>query len=134
MSSRSIIAMLSLFLAAAGCAQVKALFAPAKPPPPQAVPAQPERREPPARLSPQVSSGQEERLLDEATSKIQGAERTLLSIDERKLTSDQQETYQTIQSFLTQARAALSRKDFPRAINLSQKAQVLSDELSQTKR
>ena len=68
--------------------------------------------------------------MDEATSKIQGAERTLLSIDERKLTSDQQETFHTIQSFLTQAKAALSRKDFPRAINLAQKAQVLSDELS----
>ena len=133
MSSRPIIAILSVLLAA-GCAQVKALFTPAKPPPPQAVPAQPERREPPARLSPQVSSDQEERLLNEATSKIQGAERTLLSIDERKLTSDQQETYQTIQGFLTQARAALSRKDFPRAINLAQKAQTLSDELSPTKR
>ena len=72
--------------------------------------------------------------MDEATSKIQGAERTLLSIDERKLTSDQQETFHTIQSFLAQAKAALSRKDFPKAINLAQKAQVLSDELSRDPR
>ncbi len=131
MSSRAIIAILSLLLAA-GCAHVKKVFTPTKPPPTQPAPGQPERREPPARLSPQVSSGQEERLLDEATSKIQGTERTLLLIDNRKLTPDQQETYQTIQSFLTQAKAALSRKDFPQAINLAQKAQVLSDELSRT--
>ncbi len=128
MSSRAIIAMLSFFIAA-GCAQVKDIFTPTKPPPPQ-----PERREPPARLSPQVTSAQEQRLLDEATSKIQGAERTLLFIDERKLVSDQQETYQTIKSFLAQAKAALFRKDFPQAINLAQKAQVLSDELSKTQR
>ena len=72
--------------------------------------------------------------MDEATSKIQGAERTLLSIDERNLTSDQQETFHTIQSFLTEAKAALIWKDFPRAVNLAQKAQVLSDELSRARR
>jgi hypothetical protein len=134
MRSRAIIPILSLVLAA-GCTQLKDVFTPAKPPPPSPPkPAQPERREPPPRLSPQVSSDQEKRLMDEATSKIQGAERTLLSIDERKLTSDQQETFHTIQSFLTQAKAALSRKDFPKAINLAQKAQVLSDELSRAPR
>ena len=134
MGLRAIIPILSLVLAA-GCTQLKDVFTPAKPPPPSLPrPAQPERREPPPRLSPQVSSDQEERLIDEATSKIHGAERTLLSIDERKLTFDQQETFQTIQSFLTQAKAALSRKDFLKAINLAQKAQVLSDELSQAPR
>jgi hypothetical protein len=134
MRSRAIIPILSLVLAA-GCTQLKDVFTPAKPPPPSPPkPAQPERREPPPRLSPQVSSDQEEQLVDEATSKIQGAERTLLSIDERKLTSDQQETFHTIQSFLTEAKAALFRKDFPRAINLAQKAQVLSDELSRAPR
>ena len=134
MRSRAIIPILSLVLAA-GCAQLKDVFTPAKPPPPSLPrPTQPERREPPPRLSPQVSSDQEERLTDEAASKIEGAERTLLSIDERRLTSDQQETFHTIQSFLTEAKAALSRKDFPRAINLAQKAHVLSDELSRAPR
>ncbi len=133
MDSRPIIAILGVLLVA-GCTQLREIFAPAKPPPPQSVPARPGRLEPPARLSPQVSSGQEERLLDEANSKIQGAERTLLLIDERNLTSDQQETYHTVQSFLAQAKTAVSRKDFPLAINLSQKAQILSDELSQAKR
>lgn len=61
---------------------------------------------------------------------IQGAERTLLSIDQRKLKADQSETYQTIQSFLAQARKAAMNKDFQQAMNLAQKAHVLSDELS----
>lgn len=134
MGSRAIIPILSLVLAA-GCTQLKDVFTPSKPPPPSLPrPAQPERREPPPRLSPQVSSDQEERLMNEATSKIQGAERTLLSIDERNLTSDQQETFHAIQTFLTEARAALTQKDFPRAINLAQKAQVLSEELSRAHR
>lgn len=130
MAWRTIITTLSLLLAA-GCAQITELFTPAKPPP---SPPGPERREPPPRLSPQVSSDQEGRLMDEANALIQGAERTLLSIDERHLGADEHETYQTIHSFLTQARAALSRKDFPRALNLAKKAQILSDELSRTPR
>ncbi len=132
MAWRTIITILS-FLLAAGCAQITELFTPAKPLPPPG-PAQPERREPPPRLSPQVSSDQEGRLMDEANALIQGAERTLLSIDERHLRTDEHETYQTIHSFLTQAKAALSRKDFPRALNLAKKAQILSDELSRTPR
>lgn len=61
---------------------------------------------------------------------VQGVERTLLSIDQQKLKTDQSETYHTIQSFLTQAREAVTNKDFQQAMNLAQKAQVLSDELS----
>lgn len=65
---------------------------------------------------------------------IQRVERTLLSIDQQKLKADQSETYQTIQSFLTQARKAVTNKDFQQAINLAQKAHVLSDELSNVAR
>ncbi len=72
--------------------------------------------------------------MDEANKKIQGAEQNLLSIDPQKLAADQQDTYQIIHSFLIQASAALSRKDFPRALNLAQKAQILSDELSRALR
>ncbi len=126
--------VLGLLFFAAGCAQVKALVSPPKTPAPLPRPAQPERREPPPLLAPQVSTDQEERLVDETNATIQQTERTLQSIDERKLPPDQQETYQTIHSFLAQARAAISRKDFPRAINLAQKARILSDELSQTAR
>jgi flagellin-specific chaperone FliS len=61
---------------------------------------------------------------------IEGVERTLLSIDQQRLKTDQSETYHTIQSFLTQAREAVTNKDFQQAMNLVQKAQVLSNELS----
>ncbi|PTL35570.1 hypothetical protein CLG94_07260 [Candidatus Methylomirabilis limnetica] len=63
-----------------------------------------------------------------------GVERTLLSIDRQKLKADQWETYQTIHSFLTQAREALTSKDFQQATNLVQKARVLSSELSKAVR
>ena len=133
MARPTLIAVLSLFLAT-GCAQIQSIFTPTPPPPRPPRPAQPERREPPPLLSPQVSPEQEGKLVDEANAKIQGAERTLQSIDTGKLANDQQETYQTIHSFLSQAREALSRKDFPQALNLAQKAQILSSELSKALR
>ena len=128
-----LIAVLSLLLAT-GCAQIQSIFTPTPPPPRPPRPAQPERREPPPLLSPQVSPELEGKLVDEANAKIQGAERTLQSIDTGKLANDQQETYQTIHSFLSQAREALAQKDFPQALNLAQKAQILSSELSKALR
>ena len=133
MAKPTLIAVLSLLLVT-GCAQIQSIFAPTPPPSRPPRPAQPERREPPPLLSPQVSPEQEGRLTDEANAKIEGAERTLLSIDTGKLANDQQETYQTIHSFLSQAREALARKDFPQALNLAQKAQILSSELSKALR
>jgi len=133
MARPTLIAVLSLLLVT-GCAQIQSIFAPTPPPSRPPRPAQPERREPPPLLSPQVSPEQEGRLTDEANAKIEGAERTLLSIDTGKLANDQQETYQTIHSFLSQAREALARKDFPQALNLAQKAQILSSELSKALR
>jgi len=133
MARPTLIAVLSLLLAT-GCAQTQSIFAPTPPPPRSPRPAQPDRREPPPLLSPQVSPELEGKLVDEANAKIQGAERTLQSIDTGKLANDQQETYQTIHSFLSQAKEALSRKDFPQALNLAQKAQILSNELSKTLR
>jgi uncharacterized protein with von Willebrand factor type A (vWA) domain len=81
-----------------------------------------------------MSSDREARLSEEVHAMIQRVERTLLSIDQQKLKADQSETYQTIQSFLTQARKAVTNKDFQQAINLAQKAHVLSDELSNVAR
>ena len=134
MARPTLIAVLSLLLVT-GCAQIQSIFAPSPRPLPRPPrPAQPERREPPPLLSPQVSPELEGKLVDEANAKIQGAERTLLSIDTGKLANDQQETYQTIHSFLSQAREALARKDFPQALNLAQKAQILSSELSKALR
>ncbi len=124
----------AILLVGASCAQVKKIFTPAALPPPR--PGLPERREPPAPplLSPQVATDQEERLIEEAYKRIEVAERNLQSIDARKLAADQEETYQTIHSFVNQARAALTLKDLPRALNLAQKAHILSDELSKAVR
>ena len=128
MASWTIITLLSLFLAA-GCAEIKAVFTPTP------SPRLPARQEPPTpRLSPQVSSDRETQLTEEVNAMSRGVERTLLSIDRQKLKADQWETYQTIHSFLTQAREALTSKDFQQAMNLVQKAHVLSDELSKAVR
>ena len=140
MVSRTIVTLLSLILAA-GCAQLEALLKPTPPlqppmrqgrkeAPPS--PARPEQLEPPPRLSLQIYPDREKPLMEEANTLIHGAHRTLLSIDQRKLNGDQSETYDTIHSFLTQARIALSFKDFPQAMNLAQKARVLSEELHKT--
>lgn len=130
---RTIVAFLCLLLAA-GCAQIKAVFTPIPSPHVPARPASPHIPARPAsptlRLSPQVSSDREIQLTEEVNATIQRVERILLSIDRQKLRSDQWETYQTIHSFLTQAREALATKDLQRAMNLGQKAHVLSDELS----
>lgn len=137
MTSRITVIFLSLILAT-GCAQLQAIFkptprpsAPVRPtrqaPPPTST--HPTRQEPPPRLSPQISSDRERQLTQEVNDTIQGVERILLSIDRQKLRSDQWETYQTVHSFLAQAREALANKDFQQAINLAQKAHVLSDEL-----
>jgi hypothetical protein len=156
MVSRTIVTLLSLILAT-GCAQLEALFKstpPLQPPmrqgrqeaPPQSAqppmrqgrkeappsPARPEQLEPPPRLSLQIYPDREKPLMEEANTLIHGAHRTLLSIDQHKLNGDQSETYDTIHSFLTQARIALSFKDFPQAMNLAQKARVLSEELHKT--
>ncbi len=134
---RTIITLLCLLLVA-GCAQFRGVFKPTPSPPvrqtrpePPSAPVRSMRQEPPTpRLSPLVSSDRETHLTEEINALIRGVERTLLSIDRLKLTADQWETYQTINSFLTQAKEALTTKDFQQAINLAQKAHVLSDELS----
>lgn len=136
-TARVLVILLALILAT-GCAQLNAIFKPSHPAsvpvrparqtPPPALP-RPTHQEPPPRLSPQISSDRERQLTQEVNATIQGAERILLSVDRQKLKSDQWETYQTVQSFLAQAREAMTNKDFQQAMNLAQKAHVLSDEL-----
>lgn len=127
MTTFRIIVMFLYLILTAGCAQLKAVFAPTHPPSGSVRPA---RQEPPPRLAPQVSSDREKQLTEKINTTIQEVERTLLSVDQWKLKADQTETYQTVQSFLVQARKALTDKDFQQAMNLTQKAHVLSDELS----
>lgn len=108
----------------AGCTDLQAIFAP---PPPKAPPVK--REAPPPVLSPQVGREDEDRLRREANSKIQKAEQIVQQVDQKKLAKDQQETFSTIRNFLASAREALSARDFLRATNLAEKAQILAEEL-----
>ncbi|MBI4574510.1 MAG: hypothetical protein HY713_14630 [candidate division NC10 bacterium] len=111
-----------------GCADLKALLAPT-PPPPSAPPVKKAPATPLPVLSPQVGREDEDRLKREASSRIQRAEQIVQQVDQGKLVKEQQETFSTIQSFLAKAKEALSTQDFQRAFNLSDKAQVLAEEL-----
>jgi hypothetical protein len=84
---------------------------------------------PPPVLSPQMGQAEEERQRQETNGKIQKAEQTVQQVDQSKLAKDQQETYATVRSFIGNAREALSARDFVRASNLAEKAQLLADDL-----
>jgi hypothetical protein len=89
---------------------------------------------PPTILSPRVGQEEEDRLKQEAKSRIDGAERLVKQIDQNRLVEGQRGTLLTIQSFLSKAREALSLEDFLRAFNLADKAQILALELVNTLR
>ncbi|HLC21755.1 MAG TPA: hypothetical protein VJM10_06585, partial [Candidatus Methylomirabilis sp.] len=109
-----------------------------QPPPPQ-VPAtpRPAKKEPPLPppppppplLSPQVGQAEADVLRQEAEAKVEGAEQLIKQIDQTKLAKEQEETFLTIQSFLSKAKEAISTEDFLKALNLADKAQVLAQEL-----
>ena len=80
-------------------------------------------------LSLEASQEEEDRLKQEAMSRIDGAERIVKQIDQNSLAEDQRGTFTTLQSFLSKAREALSLEDFLRAFNLADKAQILAQEL-----
>ncbi|MFN3476667.1 MAG: hypothetical protein ACK4Z6_03820 [Candidatus Methylomirabilales bacterium] len=122
-------ALLLAFIVA-GCAPLTAIVAPTPPPAPSKPP--PVKKEPPPVLSPQVGREEEDRLKQEAKAKIEGAEHLVKQIDQKKLAKEQEETFLTIQSFLSKAKEALSLKDFLRAFTLADKAQTLADELFHT--
>jgi hypothetical protein len=110
--------------------------APPPPPPPPArrepsppAPPPPPPPSPPPVLSPQVDHGDEDRLRQEASTRIQKTEQIVAEIGRRRLVKEQQETFSTIRNFLASARDALAVRDFPRASNLADKALVLAEEL-----
>jgi hypothetical protein len=76
-----------------------------------------------------VGQEEEDRLKQEAMSRIDGAERIVKQIDQNSLAEDQRGTFLTLQSFLSKAREALSLEDFLKAFNLADKAQILAQEL-----
>ncbi|HSD51733.1 MAG TPA: hypothetical protein VLG48_10035 [Candidatus Methylomirabilis sp.] len=128
----------------AGCADLERLLSPSPPPEPPAVKGEPSPPpapaaplpptpvappSPPPVLSPQIGRVDEDRLRREASSRIQKTEQLVAQIDQSRLAKEQQETFSTIQNFLTNAKEALAARDFPRASNLADKAQILAEEL-----
>lgn len=134
---RSLYSVILLVVMLGGCAEKKATVIPASPQRPQRPrpvkkepsPVKKEDLPPPTILSPQVGQEEEDRLKQEAKSRIDGAERLVKQIDQDRLVEEQRGTLLTIQSFLSKAREAISLEDFLRAFNLADKAQILAQEL-----
>ena len=97
---------------------------PAPPPPPARV-----IPDPPPVLSPVLSAVDEQKLRADTQRRIEGAAQRLRQIDTAKLASSDQDSLQTVQSFLDKAREALQAQDFQRAFTLADKAYLLADEL-----
>ena len=72
----------------------------------------------------------EQRMRRDAQSRIDGTERLIRDIDRTKLVAQQEESFQTIQSFLSKAKEALSAHDLQRAYTLADKAYLLAGELT----
>jgi hypothetical protein len=127
---RAVALVLLVALALSGCVTIKEVFSPTPSPPPVEPPPPP----PPAVLSPHVGSEQERQLHREAQDRIDRTERLLSQIDPKRLAGQQQESYQTIQSFLAKAKEALYARDVQRALTLADKAHVLAGELTRRNR
>ena len=129
-------AILLLTVILAGCAEKKTAVIPDTPPglpkrrPVKKEPPPVKKESPPSTvLSLEASQEEEDRLKQEAMSRIDGAERIVKQIDQNSLAEDQRGTFLTLQSFLSKAREALSLEDFLRAFNLADKAQIVAQEL-----
>ena len=128
----AIVLALAVAVMLSGCAKLKEIFStPPTPPPPTVEPAP---APPPAVLSPQVGSEQERRLQRDAQDRIDRTERLLTQVDPTRLGGQQQESYQTIQSFLAKAKEALYARDVQRAMTLADKALLLANELTRSQR
>jgi len=92
-------------------------------------PVQPSAIVAPPRISPVLTAADQERLTRLATDQIRVAERNLQTATGRRLNSVQDDLYQKVQGFLSQAHEAIRGNDWVRAQNLAEKAQVLSAEL-----
>jgi hypothetical protein len=77
-----------------------------------------------------LSAVDEQKLRSDTQRRIDGADKRLRQIDTAKLASGDQDSLQTVQSFLEKAREALQAQDFQRAFTLADKAYLLADELA----
>jgi hypothetical protein len=101
-------------------------------PPPPVAPLSPAPVPPPRVLAPQVGGEEEARLSREVRTRLEGAEKAVGLIDQKRLGVPQLETYATIQSFLSKAREAVVARDYQRALTLADKAQTLATDLSRS--
>jgi len=122
---RALAIALVLGLALSGCAKLTEMFST-----PPSHPAEPAPAPPPPVLAPQVGSEEERRLQQDAQNRIDRTERLLIRVDPTRLAGQQQESYETIQSFLAKAKEALYAHDVQRAMTLADKASLLADELT----
>ena len=130
--------LLGALLALSGCAQVQALFAPARRP----APAPPAVTAPPpapaaaapgppiAVLTPQLPTDQERRLRDDAQRKLDETARLIRQLEGRPLRPRDRETLALAQGLLDQGRKALVAEEYERAANLAAKARTLADDLA----
>lgn len=123
------LAFVLIALALTSCTRLKEILAPPTPSAPPSAPAKKEPSRPPAVLSPQLSPAEEDRLRQQADTRIKGTERMVTRIDPKRLAKDQQETLSFIHGFLARGKAALANKEFQQAFNLADKAYVLAEEL-----
>ena len=99
---------------------------PSPPPAPQRVTPEPA----PSVLSPVLSAVDEQKLRADTQQRIDRTTQRLRQIDPTKLASADQDSLQTVQSFLEKAREALQAQDIQRAFTLADKAYLLADELT----
>jgi hypothetical protein len=102
-----------------------------RPAPPAAAPepAPPSPTPAPPQILPALTAADQQRLTRLATDQIRVAERNLQMATGRRLNAVQDDLYQKVQGFLSQAHEAIRVSDWVRAQNLAEKAQVLSTEL-----
>jgi hypothetical protein len=72
-------------------------------------------------------------LRQEVESRLQKTEGLLARLDPQRLGKEQRDTLATIQSFVANAREALSAQDLPRAVTLASKAELLAQDLVKAK-
>jgi hypothetical protein len=116
-------------------------------PPPPATPRPPRRSTPaapepaaepleakpaPPRMAPRLSPAQQVQLQERTWQAISAAEKNLQAVSGRRLSPTQQDIEGKVRTFLAQAREALNTGDWVRALNLAEKAQLLSVELARS--
>ncbi len=101
-------------------------------PTPEPEPEPVESKPTPPRMAPRLSPAQQVQLQQRTWQAISTAEKNLQVVVGRRLSPAQQDIEGKVRTFLAQAREAINSGDWVRALNLAEKAQLLSVELINT--